>query len=70
MASLWQFPRVGHRVLFRSERIVLLRPFKERNILLRSFSDFWRLMRPKRTMRSFAKNVKERKKRFVLLQRM
>ena len=27
--------RVGHRVLFRSERIVLLQSFKERNVLLR-----------------------------------
>ena len=39
--------RVGH--------LVLLRSFKERNILLRSFFlSFWRLMRPKRTMRFFA----------------
>ena len=33
------------------------------------FSSFWRLMRPKRTMRSFLKNVKERRERNVLLQR-
>ena len=32
--------RVGHRVLFRSERIVLLGSFKERNVLLRSFFKF------------------------------
>ena len=32
--------RVGHRVLFRSERIVLLRSFKERKVLLRSFFEF------------------------------
>ena len=32
--------RVGHRVLFRSERNVLLRSFKECNILLRSFFEF------------------------------
>ena len=29
--------RVGHRVLLRSEHIVLLRSFKERNVLLHSF---------------------------------
>ena len=36
------------------------------------FSSFWRLIRPKRTQRtqrSFAKNVKERKERNILLQR-
>ena len=43
--------RVGHRILFRSDRIVLLLSLKERNVL---FSSFWRLMRPKRTMHSFA----------------
>ena len=32
--------RVGHCVLFRSERIVLLRSFKARNVLLRSFFEF------------------------------
>ena len=32
--------RVGHRVLFRSERIVLLHSFKECNVLLRSFFEF------------------------------
>ena len=31
---------VGHCVLFCSERIVLLRSFKERNVLLRSFFEF------------------------------
>ena len=31
------------------------------------FLSFWRLMRPKRTERSFAKNGKERKDRLVLL---
>ena len=72
------------RVLFRSERSVLSRSFKECSVL---FSSFWRLMRPKRTFlsfpffskegkrtqrtqRSFAKNRKERKERNVLLQRM
>ena len=32
--------RVGHRVLFLSECIVLLRSFKERNVLLHSFFEF------------------------------
>ena len=32
--------RVGHRILFRSERFVLFRSFKERNILFRSFLKF------------------------------
>ena len=32
--------RVGHRVLFRSERIVLMLSFKECNVLLRSFFEF------------------------------
>ena len=32
--------RVGHRVLFRSERSVLFTSFKECNILLRSFFEF------------------------------
>ena len=32
--------RVGHHILFRSEHIVLLRSFKERNVLLRSFFEF------------------------------
>ena len=31
------------------------------------FSSFWQLMRPKRTLRSFLKNVKERRERNVLL---
>ena len=43
--------RVGHCVLFRSERIVLLHSFKERNVLLRSFYEFLATYetRPKRT---------------------
>ena len=32
--------RVGHRVLFHSERSVLSRSFKERNVLFRSFFEF------------------------------
>ena len=36
----WAIRRVGHRVLLRCERIVLLRSFKARNILLRSFFEF------------------------------
>ena len=35
-----QKSRVRHRVLFRSECIVLFRSFKERNVLLRSFFKF------------------------------
>jgi hypothetical protein len=36
-----QFPvRVGHPVLLRSERTVLLRSFLERNVLFRSFFEF------------------------------
>ena len=45
--------RVGHRVLLHSERIVLLRSFKECNILLRSF----------------AKNGNERREQNILLKR-
>ena len=43
-------------------------PFLKKNVLFFSvlFSSFWRLMRPKRTFRSFLKNGKERN---VLLQR-
>ena len=60
--------RVGHRALFRSERSVLFRSFKERNVLFHSFFEFlatyetqrmfFRKER-KRTQHSFAKNVKE-----------
>ena len=55
--------RVGHRVLFRSVR----------SVLFCSFFEFWRLMRPKstqRSFRSFIKNGKECKYRSVLLKRM
>ena len=68
--------RVGHSVLFRSVRYVLLSSKKR---TLHSFpffsvlfSSFWRLMEPKRTLRSFLFFSKERKrteKRNVLLQR-
>ena len=46
-------------------------PFFKRNVLFFSvlFLSFWRLMRPKRTFRSFLKNGKERKEHNVLLQR-
>ena len=44
---------VGHCILLRSERSVLFRSFKERNVLFLSFLSFWWLMKPKRTMRSF-----------------
>ena len=49
--------RVGHRVLLRSARSILLRSFKERNVLFKNatfISNFWRLTKPKRTLRSFA----------------
>ena len=39
-SSFGLFTRVGHRVLLRSERILLLRSFKARNILLCSFFEF------------------------------
>ena len=35
------FTRVGHRILLRSELIVLLHSFKERNVLLHSFFEFF-----------------------------
>ena len=34
------YPRVGHRILLRSERIILLRSFKARNVLIHSFFEF------------------------------
>ena len=55
-------------ILLHSERIVLLRSFKERNVPLRSFF----LLDPKEQcvlLRSFAKNVKEHKERNVLSQK-
>ena len=57
----WLSVRVGHRVLFCSERIILLRSFT-------LFFEFER-KRMERTQRSFAKNVKELRECFVLLQR-
>ena len=61
-------PRVGHRTTFfyvlnASFFCILLNHATFFYVL---FSSFWRLMRPKRTMRSFAKDVKERRERFVL----
>ena len=63
----------GHPVLLRSERIVLLHSFKERNVLLRSFFEFLTTYNTQKNdaffcvlLRSFLKNVKERN---VLLQR-
>ena len=58
--------RVGHGVLLRSERIVLLRSFKAL-VLFSSFlrsSAFFCVL-----LRSFLRNIKERKERNVLLQR-
>ena len=72
-----------HRTLLCSERIVLLRSFKARNVLLRSFFEFGatyetqkndaffckECKRTQRTQRSFAKNLKECKERNILLQK-
>ena len=61
-------------VLFRSFLEFLATYETQKNVTFFSvlFSSFWRLMRPKRTqrtLRSFAKNRKERKDHSVLLQR-
>ena len=56
--------RVGHRILFGSERSVLFRSFKERNVLFRSFIEFLTTYETQK-----CKNVKEREERNVLLQR-
>ena len=75
--------RVGHSILFRSECSVLFRSFKECNVLFRSFFEFLATYetqknvlffskerkRTQRMQHSFAKNVKERKERNILLQR-
>ena len=75
--------RVGHRVLLRSERIVLLHSFKACNVLLHSFFAFlatyeiqksdaffsFEHKRTQRMQRSFEKNVKERKELNVLMQK-
>ena len=62
--------RVGHRLLLRSERIVLLHSFKASNVLLRSFFKFLATYETQKNdaffcvlLRSFLKNVKERKER-------
>ena len=55
--------RVGNRVLLHSERIVPLHSFKAHNVLLRSFFEFLATYETQ-------KNVKERKERNILLQRM
>ena len=49
-----QYFRVGHRVLLRSEHIVIVHSFKACNVLLRSFT-------------FFSYNVKERKELNVLV---
>ena len=64
--------RVGHRVLFRSECIVLLRSFKERNVLLHSFFEFLATYENQKNdalLHSFLKNVKERRECNIILQR-
>ena len=40
ISFLQYLTRVGHRVLLHSERIILLRSFKEHNVLLRPFLEF------------------------------
>ena len=62
--------RVGHRILFRSERIVLFRFFKERNILLLSFFEFLATYETKKIAAFFsALFLKECKECNVILQR-
>ena len=63
--ATWAIGRVGHSILFHSERSVLFRSFKEHSVLFRSFFEF---------LATYAtqKNIpfrKERKRRNVLLQR-
>ena len=69
----WVGSRVGHSVLFRSVRYVLLRSKKR---TLRSFPFFLKFLATYQTpkeryvlFRSFLKNGKEREKRNILLQR-
>ena len=50
--------RVGHRILFRSERIVLLHSFKERNILLGSFFEFLATYETQKNNAFFSKECK------------
>ena len=56
--------------LLRSERIILLRSFKVRNVLLRSFFEFLATYETQKNDAFFLKDVKECKERNVLLQRM
>ena len=56
--------------LLRSERIILLRSFKVRNVLLRSFFEFLATYETQKKDAFFLKDVKECKERNVLLQRM
>ena len=69
----WPATRVGHSVLFRSERYVLLRS-KKRTLrsfpfFSRVFGDLWDPKERYVLFRSFLKNGKEQKERNVLLQR-
>ena len=65
--------RVGHSVLFRSVRYVLLRskkrPLRSFPFFSRVFGDLWDPQERYLLFRSFLKNGKERKERNVLLQR-
>ena len=72
VARWWLDGRVGHCVLFRSERSVLFRSFKERNFLFHSFFEFLATHETQKNAKNatfFSKNVKERKERNFLLQR-
>ena len=53
---------VGHRVLLRSERIVLLRSFKEHNVLLRSFFEFLATYETQKNAKNATFFCKERKR--------
>ena len=66
------YARVGHCVLFRSERSILFRSFKERNFLLHSFFEFLATYETKKNAKNatfFCKERKRTQKRFVLLQK-
>ena len=70
---LYRKYRVGHRVLLRSERYVLLRS-KKRTLrsfpfFSRVFGDLWNPKERYVLFRSFQKNGKERKERNVLFKR-
>ena len=73
ISSFLAFNRVGHSVLLRSERYVLLRSKKRMlhpfPFFSRVFGDLWDPKECYVLFRSFQKNGKERKERNILLQR-